>query len=110
MTTDSSFILGFLSTVFACLVAVSVYYGVKKANVPTLGSFIRSWGHDSSESNPVLRVDKTRIGVALAGLIVGNFIFQLIFPPEPQWNLAADRSFFQIIAVVTVMWVTREKR
>lgn len=39
---------------------------------------------------------------ATVGLVIGNYIAQLI-QTQPDWNKAAERSFFQVIAVAFVM-------
>ena len=39
----------------------------------------------------------------LAGFVVATFIYQAC--TRQEWNVAAKRSFFQVIAVVGVVWV-----
>lgn len=40
---------------------------------------------------------------AIFGLVTGNFIFQAFF--HRDWLLAADRSFFQALAVLTYVFI-----
>lgn len=39
---------------------------------------------------------------ATVGMVIGNYLAQLI-QTQPDWNKAAERSFFQVIAVIVVM-------
>lgn len=40
--------------------------------------------------------------IATLGLVAGNFVYQVFGPHE--WSVAAERSFFQIVAVAAV-WI-----
>jgi hypothetical protein len=40
---------------------------------------------------------------AAFGLVLGNFIFQLFVEDVPDWTLAAERSYFQVIAIALVV-------
>jgi hypothetical protein len=107
---ESGFFSGFLSVLFVCVIALLLWFVVTKAKIPTLGNFLRSKGSNIPiSSNDTLNISKVGIGLCLSGLIVGNFLCQLIFPTVPNWGQAFDRSFFQIVAVVMVMWTAREK-
>lgn len=46
---------------------------------------------------------------SLIGLTAGNYFWQLIQDP-PQWEIAFERSFFQAVAILTVVLFSRMVR
>jgi hypothetical protein len=38
------------------------------------------------------------------GLTAGNFVWQLM-TGDPQWNIAVERSFFQLMAIAAFWWI-----
>lgn len=59
----------------------------------------------------VIRVKGLSAVVALAGLVCGNFIWQ-ITSGHNDWGRALDLSYFQVVAVTSVLLVAgvRERR
>lgn len=43
--------------------------------------------------------------IIVASLTIGNFLYQLIFKESPDYRVAADRSFFQAVAIFTTSFL-----
>jgi hypothetical protein len=45
----------------------------------------------------------------IIGLTLGNLFYQAVLANEPNWFLAIDRSFFQIIAIAAYIFFTKRE-
>jgi hypothetical protein len=54
----------------------------------------------------------SQVAILTLGYILGLFSFELI-TAEHRWDVALERSFFQVLAVVGILlqgWITRAQR
>lgn len=108
------YLYGFFGTIIAWGLILSgwvLFCRVKSIVIPRVRRCFMETKEQNTEvtRDGTVRVDKLlAVGVTI-GLILGNIIFQVFRPSHDPVATALDRSFFQVIAVVVVLWCARVK-